>query len=62
MDIFGSFKCVACLLKTLKILHCVKKAVCAGIICVIIAVAVTALAENKTDVKKLVRQIKKKVM
>ncbi len=62
MDIFGSFKCIACLLKTLKILHCVKKAVCAGIICVIAAVAVMSLTENKAEVKHMVKQIKKKVM
>ena len=62
MDIFSGIKCVACLLKTLRILHCVKKAVCVSIFGVMAAVSVLSLTENKTKVKRMVSQIKKKVM
>lgn len=62
MDIFSSFKCIACLLKTLKILHCVKKVLCGVIVAVMAGVAVMTLTQNKSEVKRMVKQIKKKVM
>ncbi len=62
MDIFSSFKCVACLLKALKVLHWVKKAVCVSIICIISAVAFISLSQNSNEVKRIAKQIKKKVM
>lgn len=62
MDIFSSFKCIACLLKTLKILHCIKKALCAVIIAVMLGVAVMTLTQNKSELRHMIKQVKKKVM
>lgn len=62
MDIFSSFKCVACLLKALKVLHWIKKAMCVGIVCIMIAVTFAGISQNSDEVKRLVKQIKKKVM
>lgn len=62
MNILSSFKCIACLLKALKVLHCIKKAVCISIICVMAAVAFMGISQNKSEVQHLVKQIKKKVM
>lgn len=62
MDIFSSFKCVTCLLKALKILHFIKKAVCVSIICIVAVITVMGISQNSSEIGHIVKQIKKKVM
>lgn len=62
MALYSCVKCVLCLLKTLKIMHYVKKMLTVVICLVVAAMGLTMLTENKKAVRSAVRAIKKKVL
>lgn len=62
MDMLGCFKCVSCLLKALKMVHCVKKIVTVMIVAVMVLVGISSVLDNKKAISKAVKSIKKKVM
>lgn len=62
MDIAKCVECIFCLLKTLKVMHIVKKIVTCSIIGVMVIIGIVSFADNKNEVKKIVRKFKKKVM
>lgn len=62
MAIYSCVKCISCLLKTLKIMHCVKKALTAVICLVVVAMGLTMLTENKKAVRGMIKTVKKKVL
>lgn len=62
MDTLGCFKCISCLLKALKMVHCVKKFFTVMIIAVMVLVGISGVLDNKKAIEKAVKSIKKKVM
>lgn len=61
MALYSCVRCVACLLKALKIMHCIKKMLTVVIWLAIAAMGITVLTENKKAVRNAVRMMKKKV-
>ena len=62
MALYNCVRCVLCLLKTLKVMHCIKKMLTVVIWLAIAAMGFVFLTENKKTVKNTVRMIKKKVL
>lgn len=62
MGLYGCVRCVVCLLKTLKIMQCIKKMLTVVIWIAIAAMGLVFLTENKKTVRSTVRMIKKKVL
>lgn len=62
MTIYSCVKCISCLLKTLKIMHCVKKMLTVVICLVLAAMGLAVLTENKKAVRSAIKTVKKKVL
>lgn len=62
MGLYGCVKCVMCLLKTLKIMQCIKKMLTVVIWMAIAAMGFVFLTENKKAVRNAVKMMKKKVL
>ena len=62
MDMLSCVKCISCLLKTVKVMHCIKKVLVAGIVVMAALTGLTILTENKKAVRGAVRSLKKKVL
>lgn len=62
MTIYSCVKCVSCLLKTLKIMQCIKKMLTVVICIVLAAMGLSMLTENKKAVRSAVKSLKKKVL
>ncbi len=62
METADCVKCIACLCKILKIVKCVKKAEICIIVTAMVLVGIGAACDNKKEIGKLVKKMKKKVM
>lgn len=62
MNTANSIKCMAALIKTIKVIKCVKKAEIGVIVSVIILIGFTAIRDNRAELMKTVKKLKKKVM
>lgn len=62
MNTADSIKCITTLLKTLKIVKCVKKVEMIVIIAAVILMGLGVFSDNKKAIVKMCKQMKKKVM
>lgn len=62
MNTADSIKCITTLLKTLKIVKCVKKVEMIVIIAAVILMGLGVVSDNKKAIAKMCKQMKKKVM
>lgn len=58
MDMLNSVKFVACLIKCGKLMYIAKKMLCIVTVMIAVISAVRALMQNKSSVKKMLRQLK----
>ena len=61
MDIANSVKCITGLCKAVKIVKCVKKVEICLILSVAVIVGISTVKDNKKEIEKFFKQIKKKV-
>lgn len=62
MNTAGCVKCITSLVKTLKIVKCVKKVEMCVIVGAIILISIGMLSDNKKEIGKIIKKMKKKVM
>lgn len=62
MNMANSIKCITTLLKTLKVIKCVKKVEMCLIASVIALIIIGTLRDNRKDISKCLMKLKKKVM
>lgn len=62
MNMANSIKCITTLLKTLKVIKCVKKVEMCLIVSVIALIIIGTLRDNRKDISKCLMKLKKKVM
>lgn len=62
MNTANCVKCITTLLKTLKLVRCVKKVETGVIIGAIVLISIGLLSDNKKAISKTMKQLKKKVM
>lgn len=62
MDLAKNMKCIITLLKTLKIVTCVKKIEICVIIGVIVLMVISSVCGERKTIAKTIKQLKKKVM
>lgn len=62
MNTAKNVKCITCLIKALGLVKCVKKIEMCVIVGAIILVGIGTLSDNRKEIGKIVKAVKKKVM